>query len=429
MIQIPHRRRQQAYKAIRIALVVMVILSIPMGIALAQTADDPPVCEDGPPIRGDFGETAEREILLLNDESGSMNQIVTGSTTRFDVLKESVGQFIEGANESTEIGHVSNSPPTLKVGLTTNHTLVNETVQSLEADGLENQDDGQAMLLAKNELLNGTNATDGAVKVVVYATDGLPINGTAAIERAEELQSEGVVIYTVGIGDEINESYMIDVAGSEDRYYANPNPENLTEIYTQIEEDVESLGGLSIETRDLYGPAETYPYTVYEYIESPDGTTERNEVTGEANLTIRSAYNGTLLTVNDNGTLTAVDDENVSDWARIDAAYNGSVGCTNVVVSSPSVEHIELIPGIWRLNALIGDSTIFFILLATLAAVATTRFTSSFAGLAIAQMVMVVGWFAGYVAWVFAVVSLFVGLFIGLNLAANIDYSVGRFKP
>ena len=60
--------------------------------------------------------------------------------------------------------------------------------------------------------------------------------------------------------------------------------------------------------------------------------------------------------------------------------------------------------------------------------VAAARFTSSFGGLAIGQITLVVGWLGGWVEWEMAVASLFVALFIGLNVAANVDYQSGRLR-
>jgi hypothetical protein len=67
-------------------------------------------------------------------------------------------------------------------------------------------------------------------------------------------------------------------------------------------------------------------------------------------------------------------------------------------------------------------------LIATVFAVAAARFSGAFAGLAVAQMIIVVAWFGGYVSFATAAVSLFTALFVGLNLAANVDYTGGRLS-
>lgn len=183
---------------------------------------------------------------------------------------------------------------------------------------------------------------------------------------------------------------------------------------------------LVVQTRDLYRPGETHDYRVIEETALANNQTARVDVTDEANVT---TTNTTILSVDETDhELSATSDANTSTWVRVDANTSNATGCTNVIVSEPTTENLALLPGIWRANALVSDSTIFALIIAMLLAVPTARFTSAFGGLAVGQMVIVVGWFGGYVTWAIAASSLFVALFIGLNLAANIDYQTGRFR-
>ena len=100
----------------------------------------------------------------------------------------------------------------------------------------------------------------------------------------------------------------------------------------------------------------------------------------------------------------------------------GNDGCTNVIVSEATVDALPLLPGIWRFTAVLGDATLFALLLSTFCAVAMTRFTSAFGGLAVGQLGMTIGWLAGYVSWAIAAASLFVVIFIGLNLAERTSF-------
>lgn len=431
MIKIPQKRREQAYKAFRVVIMLSVILSIPIGIAAAQTAEEPEVCSDGPPIRGDTGNTTlDIEVVMVNDISSSIG------TSGLTQLKEGNKDFISELEPPDEVGAVSYSYLSrIDNDLTTDYDSVNSSIDSYElenvGDPLTPSGETQAepaISDGTDVLLNRTNASDGTAKAMVIFTDGIFSDQSAAEAAAQQARENGITVFVIGLGDNVEDQELITIAGDESRYYSATEA-NLTQIYNEVSVEVRNIErGLSVETRDLYLPGQTHEYTVYEIID--DGTTTtRKDVTANATIEILSAYNGTLLSANTDGTLTAVNDDTVSDWARVNAEYNSSVGCTNVVVSQPTVQNIELVPGIWRLNALIGDSTIYFILLATLGAVSTTRFTSAFGGLAIGQMILVVGWLGGYVAWAFAASSVFVSMFIGLNLAANIDYSVGKFRP
>lgn len=180
---------------------------------------------------------------------------------------------------------------------------------------------------------------------------------------------------------------------------------------------------LGLETRRLFRHGETHEYRVYE-LRNESGNNVSYTVTENASV---ESLNTTLITVNEaNNTLVATSDESVSGVALVRATYNNSTTYAEVTVAKPTVKNLQIVPGIWRINAVIGDSFLFALLVATLLGVPAARYTSAFGGLALAQMVLVVGWLGGYVGFGMAAVSVFVSLFIGLNLAANINYMGGR---
>lgn len=185
---------------------------------------------------------------------------------------------------------------------------------------------------------------------------------------------------------------------------------------------------LRIETRDLFFPGATHEYTVY--FDEYDASVEHNVSTNVTENATVTSENSTALTVNtENNTLSATSDANVSQVVNVTAEYNGYVTTKQVVVAEPTMENLEILPtGLWRTYALFSDNTIFALIIAGFGAVAAGRFAGAFAGLATAEMVIVIGWLAGYVGLGMAMVSLFMCLFIGLNLAANIDYTVSRAR-
>ena len=185
---------------------------------------------------------------------------------------------------------------------------------------------------------------------------------------------------------------------------------------------------LRIDTRDLYFPGNTHEYSVF--FDMYNTTVEHNVSTNVTSNSTVTSENTSVLSVNQgNNTLSANDDSNVSQVVNVTAEYNGYTTVKQVVVANPTMENLELLPtGLWRTYALLKDDTIFALLIAAFFSVAAARFAGAFAGLATAEMVIVVGWLAGYVGLGIAMVSVFMALFIGLNLAANIDYSVTRFN-
>lgn len=183
---------------------------------------------------------------------------------------------------------------------------------------------------------------------------------------------------------------------------------------------------LIIDTRHLYQPNSTHKYEVF-LVEGHGTNRERiADVTEEANI---SSENTSLITVNESGkTFRSTENENVSTWVRVNAETANHTGCTNIMLGSPTVQNMKILPGIWRFEAVLSDPFLFALLIATFLSVAVTRFTTAFGGLAIGQIVLTFGWFGGWVPWVYAVVSVFLVMFIGFNLAQNTEFIGSGFR-
>ena len=73
-------------------------------------------------------------------------------------------------------------------------------------------------------------------KVLVLLTDGLPLGTTReeVLAAAEQAKGEGVIIYTIGFGGDVDPVLLQQVASSPDKYYFAPEAGDLEEIYRQI---------------------------------------------------------------------------------------------------------------------------------------------------------------------------------------------------
>lgn len=205
--------------------------------------------------------------------------------------------------------------------------------------------------------------------------------------------------------------------------YADTNNRQMWLDDVQIEGQRATDPMLTLNTRELFAPGSTHEYTVRE-TRYQNGMNRSYIVTDNATV---ESLNTSLLTVNDaNNTLTA--NQSAGPGAvTIRAQYNNSTTYKEVVVAEPTVQNLAILPTFtWRINAVLGDSFFQALLVSLFVGVATTRYTSAFGGLSASQVMLTVGWFAGYVPWVFGTLGLFLALFIGLNLAANIDYSVRK---
>lgn len=424
---------QTAHRWLRIALIVGLVCMTAIGPAVAQTAtqtatpgDDTAPCAVGPPI---YNEQAaddsggNLEVAIVSDRSASMD-----TNNRLATLKNASTSFVERLDQEDEAAAVSwGSSATLDQQLTTDHQAVISAIETLQADEVGQNLDG-GINTATTELTTGAQASSDATKVMIVATDAQSNNfddGTA-FDAAEAAKAEGITVVAIAIGNDADQDSIQQLA-SGDLYYNASDPNALDQIFQEVTEDVEAIGSdLIVETRDLYKPGATHDYTIYERVAYENNTTVRNNVTGQASVT---SSNTTVLSVDQSSnTLSATADTNTSTWVRVNATANGSTGCTNVIVSEATVDALPLLPGIWRFTAVLGDATLFALLLSTFCAVAMTRFTSTFGGLAVGQLGMTIGWLAGYVSWAIAAASLFVVIFIGLNLAERTSFAGGNLR-
>lgn len=198
--------------------------------------------------------------------------------------------------------------------------------------------------------------------------------------------------------------------------FADDEPRDIYLDSVEIEGQRATDPNLSLETRSLYQPGETHSYKVTE-TRNESGYNVTYNVT--ENATVES-LNSSVLSVNENNnTLTATSQEDTAQVVLVRATYNDSTTYQEVTVAKPTVENLEIVPGIWRITAVLGDSAIFALLVAALLAVGASRFAGAYAGLGTAEMVVVIGWFGGYIPLGVALLSVFTAIFIGLNLAEN----------
>jgi hypothetical protein len=199
------------------------------------------------------------------------------------------------------------------------------------------------------------------------------------------------------------------------------NPQDVTLI-----EESSTSGGtqtdpnLEIDTRSYLKHGNSSDYAVY-YTNSSGDTID---ISNDSGLNISSS-NTTVITLDTTAnTVTATSNESINARENITANYSGMTQKHNVTVANATVDNLEILPGVTRVEATYTDSNIVLILIATMLGVVATRASSAFAGIATIQLVLVTGFFVDLISLGVVLVGLFGALFIGLNLAANIDYTV-----
>ncbi|WP_336036687.1 vWA domain-containing protein [Halobacterium yunchengense] len=168
----------------------------------------------------------ELEVALVSDVSGSMDDSI-------DDLKTAAKSFLDELASPDEAAAVSfANGSTLDQELTTDYDAVKDAIDDYSASGSTDMDDG--ITTATDELLDGTNATDGANKVMIVLSDGEPSDEGDAEDAADDAKDEGIRIFTIALGDGADEEFMEGIASNPDDAYTAADSENLEEIYNQI---------------------------------------------------------------------------------------------------------------------------------------------------------------------------------------------------
>jgi predicted ribosomally synthesized peptide with SipW-like signal peptide len=171
------------------------------------------------------GQQQELEVALVSDVSGSM----TGSP--LSALKSAATSFVDNLSSPDEAAAISfSSSASTDQELTTNYQAVKSAINNYSAGGgtsiASGIDEGA------DELLNGTNATPGASKVMILLSDGNS-SASAATTAANAAKNAGIRIFTIALGS-ANTSLLESLASSSDDAFVAPNPADLDTVYAEI---------------------------------------------------------------------------------------------------------------------------------------------------------------------------------------------------
>jgi predicted ribosomally synthesized peptide with SipW-like signal peptide len=171
------------------------------------------------------GQQQELEVALVSDVSGSM----TG--TPLSALKTAATDFVDNLSSPDEAAAISfNGTASLDQELTTNYAAVVNAINNYTAGGSTSIAAGISE--GTDELLNGTNATAGASKVMILLSDGNS-DASAAQSAAQAATDAGIRIFTIALGN-ANTSLLQSLASSPDDAFVAPNPADLDTVYAEI---------------------------------------------------------------------------------------------------------------------------------------------------------------------------------------------------
>lgn len=175
------------------------------------------------------------DVILAIDTSSSMDKPAETGGTRLDAAKGAAETFLHLLDFPTDqAGIVSfGTTATLQHPLSVDITSLANELYSLSVAGLTRMD---LALTKSRQELTGPRHKTANTPVVILLTDGLP-NGTTAeavLAEATAAKAAGIVIYTIGLGNEVDVSLMQSMATTPAYYYQAPTTAELMDIYRQI---------------------------------------------------------------------------------------------------------------------------------------------------------------------------------------------------
>ena len=176
------------------------------------------------------------DIVLTIDTSGSMEEPTQpDGPTKLDAAKFAATNFLNllvfPGNQAAIVSFDTDA--VLEHALSDDRAGLIAALQSLMAGGVTRMD--LALALSRSELV-GPRHNPIHSRIVIFLTDGLP-NGTTeetVLAEANATKSQGITIYTIGLGSNVNASLLREIATSASHYYFSPSTTQLTEIYERI---------------------------------------------------------------------------------------------------------------------------------------------------------------------------------------------------
>ena len=120
--------------------------------------------------------------------------------------------------------------------LTNAPALIEAAIRNLQVRSGTHIDKGLRTALGE---LQSARHLERNAQVLILLTDGVQ-TGTPGEElrAAAEVQAGGVLVYAIGLGEDVDDASLHAIAGADDRYYFAPDSGDLARIYGQIARDL-----------------------------------------------------------------------------------------------------------------------------------------------------------------------------------------------
>ncbi|WP_317367285.1 vWA domain-containing protein [uncultured Tyzzerella sp.] len=188
------------------------------------------------------------DIVLMLDRSSSMGGVPLeeaklGAKSFIDIIAKSTDGTQGEIGNCSKIGMVSFSTIATKdLPLTTSVADLNLAIDALGAGGNTNHSDA---FKKARELFDPQSQNN---KVIVMFTDGNTTVGSDPSLEAKAARDEGIIVYCIGLGSDIDADALNDWATDPDSTHVSiaPNPEDLKQIFENLAVNISKPGATNI---------------------------------------------------------------------------------------------------------------------------------------------------------------------------------------
>jgi Mg-chelatase subunit ChlD len=201
------------------------------------------------------------DIVLAIDRSGSMASDSKNPPEPLTSVKNAALSFVNQLSvkdKSSVISFATEASNPIDQVLTLDKARIREAIDAIAIDaaGLQYTNIADALKKAIEEFSTTRHQTT-AKKAIVLLTDGEPTHpqktGDAnypkdvALAAARDAQSRGIELYTIGLGQETDESFLKALAGIDERYFRAPTADDVKSVYSRIGSALCKLGPAKVE--------------------------------------------------------------------------------------------------------------------------------------------------------------------------------------
>jgi hypothetical protein len=176
------------------------------------------------------------DVALLIDTSSSMADLTSGGRPKIDAARAAATTFVDqlnlGAGDQASIVWFSDQAA-VEQQLTSSRMLLASALGGLSLHRSTRIDLG---IGAAREELTGVRHRDVNTPVMIVLTDGRanPVPAEVAVEQARLAKESGIVVFSIGIGNDLDDDALRAIASRPEYFYRAPDAELLAEIYHAI---------------------------------------------------------------------------------------------------------------------------------------------------------------------------------------------------